>query len=311
LRYNFNYKSIYDIIEKNNKKRINFFIDLQSICTGFYNRDVVLMEVGRYATEGKISDILLSEYRTYMINLYTRFQRNDPYFITFFDDGVCAQNRSLNKEYKNKNSIDNLQMEVENIQLFRSIKKYYFQKIFEQYNKKPDVSKAFYLKEYEADLIPHYCIKNNLFDAQESDVVNLILSKDKDLLQTCKFENTYQAVSGYKASKGYSRIFGNDDAIEYIYPGFKRGILNSSHIPLILAISGDKSDVVTGIKGIGPARAVKIIQDYNLPKTIDELKLSKNLPNIIKENLELIINNLKIVDFEEQIKRIPFQKLEA
>jgi hypothetical protein len=309
LKYTFEYNLIFDILKKHNIKKINFFIDLQSICTGFYNRDVVLMEVGRYVSDGHISDILLSEYRQYLINLYTRFKNFDPYFVSFFDDGKCQQNRALQTEYKSKNSIDNMQLEVENLQLFRTIKKYYFSKIYEQYNKKQEVSRAFYLKEFEADLIPHYCITKNLFDSQEINVGNFILSKDKDLLQTCQFQNTFQIVSGFKPSKGknskYSRVFGNEDSIEYIYPNFKRGILTSKHIALILAICGDKADMIPGITGIGPAKAVQLIQDFNLPTTIDELKLHKNLPDIIKKNFDLLISNLKITSFDEQIKRTP------
>jgi len=324
LKYNFEYKQLYEIIQRGKKKKVNFFIDLQSICTGFYNRDVVLMEVGRYVTDGQISDILLTEYRNYLINLWKRFKDYDPYFITFFDDGRCLQNRALDKDYKNKNSMDNMQVEVENIQLFRTIKKYYFQKIYEQYNKKPDVSKAFYLREYEADCIPHYCLQENLFDSQDTDVVNFILSKDKDLLQTCKFEGTYQIVSGFKTSKanrGYwSRVFGKDDCIEYVYPNFKRGLLDARHISLILAIMGDKSDVINGINGVGPAKAIKLIQDYNLPTTLNELERLKTLPQIllddlpdnkqtskIKTNFDQVLFNFKLTDFEEQIKRIPME----
>jgi len=323
LKYTFEYSLIYNIINQHNIKKVNFFIDLQSICTGFYNRDVVLMEVGRYATEGEISNTLIHEYRQYLIDLYNRFKKYDPYFVTFFDDGVCAQNRSLQTEYKNKNSIDNLQLEVENLQLFRTIKKYYFQKIYEQYNQNPDVSRAFYLKDFEADCVPHYCLRKNLFDSQDSDVANFILSKDKDLLQTCQFDHTYQVVSGFKPSRGkeskYSRLFDNDNCIEYVYEKFRRGILSAKHIPLILAISGDKSDVVTGIKGIGPAKAVDLIQNYNLPVDIDILRNYENVPDIfkkevekptsrIKTNFDLILSNLKLTDFDEQIKRIPIEK---
>lgn len=324
IRYNFEYNLVFDILRRDNIKKINFFFDLQSICTGFYNRDVVLMEVGRYVSDGKISDILLIEYRQYLINLYQIFKRFDPYFVTFMDDGGCQQNRALQTDYKSKNSLDNLQVEVENIQLFRTIKKYYFTQLYEQYNKKPDVSRAFYLRSMEADLIPHYCISKNLFDSQDKDVANFILSKDKDLLQTCHFKNTYQIVSGFKPSKGkdsrYSRVFDNENAIEYIYEKFKRGLLDARHIPLILAISGDVADVITGVSGIGPAKAVKMIQDYNLPITIDELKLHKNIPDILlkdlkpeeqtsrlKTNFDRVILNLKITDFNEQIKRTPIE----
>ena len=66
--------------------------------------------------------------------------------------------------------------------------------------------------------------------------------------------------------------------------------------------------MVEGIKGIGPAKAVQIIQDYQIPTTIDELNVSKKLPKIINDNLDLIISNLKLTDFNEQIKRIPFER---
>lgn len=325
IGYNFEYNQIFEILKEKHIKKINFFFDLQSICTGFYNRDVVLMEVSRYVSDGQISDILLHEYRQYLINLFTRFKQYDPYFVTFFDDGRCSQNRALQTEYKSKNSMDNLQVEVENLQLFRTIKKYYFSKIHEQYNLKPDVSKAFYLKEFEADLIPHYCISKNLYDSKDPDVANFILSKDKDLLQTCQFNNTFQIVSGFKPSQGrntrYSRIFDNESAIEYIYPNFRKGFLNSKHIALILAICGDKADVVTGISGVGPAKAVQIIQDYSLPTDMDSLKRHTNIPDIFKKelksdeqktnlrtNFDRVISNLRITDFNEQIKRTPMER---
>lgn len=315
LKYNFQYQQVYDIIKEYQLGKVNFYIDLQSICTGFYNRDVVLMEVGRYATDGKISDILLEEFRKYLSNLWSRFQQYDPYFIIFFDDGRCRQNRSLQTQYKSKSSMNNMQVEIENIQLFRTIKKYYYVEITKRYNKK-DVVTTFYLKDYEADFIPHYCIMKNLFDSQEKEVGNFILSKDKDLLQTCKFTNTFQIISGYKPSaqeKKYSKIFNDQNCIEYIYPNFKRGYLSAKHIPLILALTGDKSDEIIGINGIGPARAIQLIQDYNLPITIKEIEQSKKLPEIIVKNLDLIISNLKVIDFEEQISRIPSSifKLEA
>jgi hypothetical protein len=289
------------------------------------------MEVGRYATEGKISDILLTEFHNYLLNIYNRFKEYDPYFITFFDDGFCQQNRSVLSSYKSGNSMDNVQLEIDHIQLFRAIKKYYYDQIYRRYNNKKAAS-TYYLKQYEADLIPHLCISNNLFDAQDSDVGNFILSKDKDLLQTLKFKNTFQVISNYLPSKRtqFSRIFQDDDCIEYLYPNFRKGILSARHIPLILAITGDKSDGIDGIKGIGPAKAVKLIQNNNIPPTISELKayqqkLTQNnktptifesetrqhLPTIVSENLDLIIQNLKMIDFEEQLKRIPHDILEA
>lgn len=318
LKYNFKYSDLYDVINKNKYKKVNFFLDLPSICTGFYNKDVILMEVGRYASEGKISDILLLEFREYLRNLYDRFKQYDPYFITFFDDGRCLQNRTILKEYKEASSLDNVQLEMENIQLFRSIKKYYYDKIHTIYNNHKAAS-TFYLKEYEADLIPFVCLHENLFDSREPDVSNFILSKDKDLLQCLQFTNTYQVTSNFKkiqnkntssasgksSKENFTRLWDDQTAIEYIYPNFKRGFLSSKHIPLILSITGDKSDGISGIDGIGPAKAIKLIQDYKIPHTLEGLKKEKKLPDILNKNIDMVIKNMMLIDFSEQMKRIP------
>jgi 5'-3' exonuclease len=156
-------------------------------------------------------------------------------------------------------------------------------------------------------------LETNLYDSQDKDVLNIILSKDKDLLQCLQYENTYQFVSNYKRSQKskFSRLFENADCLEYIYPNFKRGCLNGEHVSIVLAICGDKSDGVDGVKGIGPAKACDLVQNYKIPTNYDEIKNYQNHPDVIKNNLDLILTNFKQVDFREQIKRIPRHLLEA
>jgi 5'-3' exonuclease len=316
IKYQIKYSLILENLQKLNKKRINFFIDLQSIAKGFYNKDVILVEIGRYATEGKLSEILINELKDFLNGLYKQFKVYDPFFVTFYDDGFCQQQKVIDSSYKSGRTTLNLIIENnEDIELFRQIKKLYYQKI-EQMFTKQDLSKVYYLREYEADLIPEYCITNGLFDSDQNDVLNVILSVDKDLLQICRFSNTIQCVTSFKPSedrnKGGFQIhfdaYNNESAISYINKKFKRGILTAKYIPMILAISGDKADNVPGVRGIGPVKATELIINHNIPPTIVELeRVIVNMPDIIKNNFKMIQKNYRIISFEEQLKRIPKQ----
>ena len=311
INYLFEYSKIFEKIEQNNYKKINFFIDLQSISTGFYNKETILVEIGKYAENNQISDLLFTEFYNFLETLHTKFKRFDPHFITFYDDGKCSQNKSLSKDYKKENSIKNIVLlDNEHLQLFRDIKKYYFNKIHTFFNR--HISSVYYLKEYEADFIPFYCLQNNLFDSTDTNVINIILSKDKDLLQCCQFKNTYQIVNNFKRGikRSISDIYDDYNAIGYIYKNFKYGILTSKFVPWVLALSGDEADGVTGIKNIGPAKAVKILESMvtNMPKNVNELinlHNQKQLPKIISENIDIVSLAYKLTSFEEQLKRVP------
>lgn len=320
INYIFEYSKIYEKINELKYKKINFFIDLQSIATGFYNKDTVLVEIGYYAENNKISDLLFNEYFNFAENLYNKFKGYDPHFIVFYDDGFCQQNKSILKQYKSGNSIKNVvSLDDDHLQLFRDIKKYYFNKINLFFNR--HISSVYYLKDYEADFIPHYCIKNNLYDSQDPNIINIILSKDKDLLQTCEYNNTYQIVTNFKRGikKRISDIYDDNNAISYIYKNFKPGILTAKHIPLLLAFAGDAADGIPGITDIGPAKAVKILESMynNMPNSVGELKNLYNqklLPKIIMDNINIVTLAYKLTSFDEQISRIPssyFEALEA
>lgn len=308
LKYQIKYQTIFDVLNKLKKRRINFFIDLQNIARGLYNKDVILMELGRYATEGQISNIFIDELKQFINNLFLRYKQYDPYFVLFFDDGQCLQNKILMSNYKGGRK-SNYMVEDEELELFRKIKKYYFNEMYKIFNTKPDIAKAFYLNKYESDFIPYYCITKGLYDSSDNDVLNVILSVDKDLLQCCEFINTIQCATTFHGSQKGSKqihfgIYDNMNSISYIYNKFKPGILTAKFIPLILAISGDKADDVPGIKGIGPAKACKIIENNKLPFELNKNDI-KIYPEIIQENFELIQLNYKVISFKEQIKRIP------
>ncbi|HQF36486.1 MAG TPA: hypothetical protein PLL26_02485 [Candidatus Dojkabacteria bacterium] len=314
IKYALKYSLILEILQKLNKKRINFFIDLQSIAKGFYNKDVILVELGRYATDGKVSEILIEELRDFLNGLYFQFKTYDPFFVLAYDDGYCQQQKIIDSSYKTGRSTLNLIMDNNNdIELFRQIKQYYYQKIEQMFTKK-NLSKVYYLREYESDLIPQYCITNGLFDSDQADILNVILSVDKDLLQCCKYNNTIQCVTSFHQSQNKNKggyqiqfdAYDNENAISYINKKFKRGILTAEYIPMILAIGGDKADAIPGIHGIGPTKSIELIINYSIPPSAEELKWKINqMPDIIKNNIDMIVRNYKLISFDEQLKRIP------
>lgn len=321
LKYKIPKDVIHRLLQQLNKNRLNIFIDLQSICKGLYSKDNVFFEINHYLQNRTPSDCLLMEVRTFLNDLYKEYKMFNPFFILFYDDGKNSQNSLLQKGYKDgRSSVRNILEQDEEVALYYQIKTRYFIEAEKKF-KKDGFGDVYYLKEYESDLIPYYCITNNLYDSNLMSTLNLILSVDKDLLQCCQAKNTVQVTNRFLSSKENPfkiDIFDDRNAISYIYDKFKPGILGAKYIPLILAIAGDTADKITGFKGIGPKGAIDLIQGYNLPCTVGELINEKNnLPEIFKlkfgkskttTNFDKMISNLKIIDFAEQLKRTSILK---
>ena len=301
------YSKINTILKNQNFKRVIFHIDLQSICKGLYQKNNIFFEINYFINNKKPATQLIDEYKILLNKLYKIYKIYSPFFITFYDDGINKQNTTISSSYKNGRSTFSDFLQDDDTELFKKIKKNYFVEI-EKYFNKPNLSKVYYLKEYEADFVPHYVIMNNLFNSKHQNTLNVILSNDKDLLQTCKFKNTIQITNRFFPSKSGKKqlgmdVYNNTTAIQYIYNNFKVGQLTAKYIPLILALMGDKADQIPGLKGIGAAKAIKLIQNYNLPSELCELKQYSNLPKIILDDLDLVIRNYKLTSFEEQLNR--------
>jgi len=304
-------KNIYEIIRNYNFKTVTFFIDIMSISRGFYNVETIHFEIDNFVNNNKqMPNIFINECRAFYNDLFLKFKQYNPKFVTFYDDGKCIQNRTIYKEYKADRAkyIDKSLLEDEEKQLFRSIKEYYFNEII-KYLSKDNLSYVIKLDDYEADFIPYFIIQNNLLNTFDKSNLNIILSTDKDLLQTCKFKNVIQCSTVYNKKEGkieFNLLF-DETAIGYIYKNFKPGILTSEYIPLILAISGDIADNIKGVRGIGEAKAYNLIVSNHLPSQIYENIDFKN--DILNKEKDIIIRNYKLISFDEQLKRIPLTYL--
>jgi len=298
IRYPVVYNQIYDVLKKHNAKYVTFFIDLQSIARGLFNKKTVELEIARYA-ENKYLNTLPNELLNFIENLKEKFKKYDLFFVIFYDDGLNEIHRSILKEYKANRTYSFQDSVYEEI--YKKLKKCYFLKIYE-FNKFDDIS-VVYLNKYENDFIPYFVIDNNLLDTKSEENVNIILSVDKDLLQTLSFPNTYQFISSYKQGKYLLNLYSDKNAVKYLYE--KENDLTSKYIPLILSIAGDKSDNIKGIKGIGYAKAIKLIKKYDIKPDLSNI--DKIDCQIIKDNLKLIKTNYKLISFKEYIKLLPLK----
>ncbi|MBB6207804.1 DNA polymerase I [Borreliella lanei] len=146
----------------------------------------------------------------------------------------------------------------------------------------------FELEGYEADdLLASFAKK-----AARNNYLTYIISPDKDLLQT---------MSKYiKILKIENNSFIEMDN-EYVIKKFG---VNSFQVKDYLAIVGDRSDNIPGIKGIGPKGAANLLREF---KTLDGIY--SNLELINKKHRELLIKekenaflSYELISLEENLK---------
>lgn len=310
LKFQIPYGVIRDYLVSGNYKNIIFHVDLPSISRGFYNKQVIEMELSSYITERKLPELFFRESKEFLNKLYSQFKSYNPKFSIFYDDGQCLQNKGIYNGYKDRSSAyEHLILEDNALQLYQEIKTYYYNVFPERFNI-PKVSHVTFLKQYEADFIPWIMLVNNIWDCQNYNTLNIILSVDKDLLQCCQFANVIQIFTLYskKTRKIEFNVYNDETAMGQIYSKFQRGILTSKYIPLLLSLAGDKADKIPGIPQIGEARAYKLVIDHNLPYKIHD---QTQFPPDLEEFRNIILRNYKLISFEEQLKRIPPTLLES
>lgn len=304
LKFQIPYSIIRNILIQQKYENIVFHIDLPSISRGFYNKQTVEYEITNYIKSKNLPTLFFEEAVEFLGKLHSQFQQYSPKFSIFLDDGQCKQNKTIYNGYKDKSSDSHqLLLEDNELELYHMIKKYYYEEFPKRF-KIDNLSRALFLREYEADFLPWILYQNNIWNTSNQKTLNVILSTDKDLLQCCQFGNFIQIMTLYskRESKIIFNVYDDNTAISQIYSKFQRGILTSKYIPLILAISGDKADKIPGVSGIGPAGAYKFIINYSMPHQINS---TTQLPQELEKYRNLIVRNYKLISFEEQLKRVP------
>ena len=309
LKFQIPYNIIREYLTIGKYSRVIFHVDLPSISRGFYNKQVVEMELTNYITTRKMPVLFFTEAKQFLGKIFDQFRSYNPLFSIFYDDGQCAQNKGIYNGYKDRSSsYQHMILEDAQIELFHEIKKYYYSEFPSRFNIQ-HVSKTTFLEKYEADFIPWVMLNYNIWNCADYNTLNVILSTDKDLLQCCQYKNVIQIMTLYskRESKIDFNVYNDETAIGQLYEKFQRGILTSKYIPLLLSLGGDKADKIPGIPGIGDAKGYKLIIDHKLPHQIYE---NTPLPPDLEPHRKLIVRNFKLISFEEQLKRIPYNVVE-
>lgn len=198
-----------------------------------------------------------------MVNKLKRtFSSSSMYFVCFDSKGGTSFRKELNPDYKANRSYD-----PEKISILESVKD-----IFE--------SSGFYnmtLDSCEADDAIYALCKT--LKEYSSDNVNYVVSRDQDMIQI--------------AQAGYA---------DHIWDPSKKKDMDIPEYSIIAmkALTGDSSDNISGIQGVGPKTALKIISGqkqlteeqtaiFESNKKIIDAKLNPNF----KENCENMTINLR------------------
>jgi DNA polymerase-1 len=132
---------------------------------------------------------------------------------------------------------------------------------------------------YEADdLLASFVAK---FHAQ---IPTYVATRDKDLFQVCMYPNAFVIL----VSKATNRVISAENVKQIM------GI-TPQQIATFKALSGDTSDNIKGVRGIGPKTAVELINTFGtLPFIVDAAlsgKIKKNTAALIVNNLEEMLDS--------------------
>ena len=170
------------------------------------------------------------------INHLQSLKKNNEYLCVAFDSTVESFRNKLFTEYKSSNHID--------------------PEILQQFPLAEEVTELLgitllSMKEYEADDgIASVC---TLFENEFNKII--IGSQDKDLMQCVKKDKIIMYSTRYKN-------FTNENGV------FEKFGVSPQQIPDFLALIGDSSDGIPGMKGIGQKTAAELLQKY---KNIEEI----------------------------------------
>ena len=182
------------------------------------------------------------------INHLQSLRKNNNHLCVSFDSTVESFRNQLFTEYKSSNHID--------------------PEILQQFPLAEEVTELLgitllSMKEYEADDgIASVC---SLLESEFNKII--IGSLDKDLMQCVKKDKIIMYSTRYKN-------FTNENGV------FEKFGVSPEQIPDFLALTGDSSDGIPGMKGIGQKTAAELLQKY------------KNI-EAIYENIEIWKSNLR------------------
>ncbi len=306
------YEFLDNVLSLTKRKKINLYVDVKG-CGQALFQEWAVKYILENSIESRIADTSVFSSVLEFISfhkLYAKKRECDINFYFFMDSGQSSYHSDIYNKYKEaRKSSDFFGLDVESRKLFYKIldKNYYV--LDRVVNKLPNCS-FIRLEFLESDFVPWYLMKYCLSKDEIDSSTNIVYSIDKDMLQCLDGPNKFQFYRHYKNVKmlTYKDIFkqGIKSDIESNDP--------ASWFPLALSIIGDVSDCYAGVKGVGPGRIKKCFAECmkmcgsmdcvydniykNQPIFDKNLKVKDASLQLIIDNHDLIVRNLKLASFE-------------
>ena len=317
LSYYPKYEYLDNLLSCNHKDTINIFIDVKGCATGIYQEWCVRHIINSSKNSKHLNLDLFSSLMLF-ISFHKRYaiKRNIKIkFYFFMEQGKSKYHLNIYNKYKeNRANSDFFGLDLESREEFFSILDKNYSLCEYVVNRIHDCS--FYCLKYcEADFVPFYLMANKFTKEQLNSCINIVYSRDKDMLQCLQFPNTYQY---YRAA--------NCDKTEYItektlFTHFVKmdctPIMDSAKwFPLVLSLCGDTADGIPGIKGLGPKVIYKNINmimkafSYNADKMYERVMKGDNVITESWEysststlqkifgNADVLQRNMKLISYQ-------------
>lgn len=286
---------------------INIYVDLKNLATGLYVDDIVNDII--YNSKHKKIDTTIFQSIIYLLMWWKKYlyDLNKPVkFYIFTDSGKSIYHSKINKNYKLNRHIKRINMPEDQQDIFE-IRDKNFQMAEKVLNRFKDIY-FFNLKNLESDFIPYYVMQKR----HRKEELHVILSCDKDMFQCFEFPNVVQVSSRRNNIKVITK---NNYLFHYLsLSKDSQKVINtytqlfSSVIPEeiveIMAMTGDVTDDVPGLPGIGTKKALKYFVE-NKQEIKNVLNDTQTLPTknkVISENSETLKNAYKMISYNELCK---------
>lgn len=312
-------------LSESNFSEIYVYIDLKNVLTSLFVEDVVNQIISNSQTMTNVDSSIFQSI-LYSISVWKSYAKTKNLKLKIFistDIGKTCYHASIHKGYKASRAIINTSSPI-NGEEIKSIRDRNFNISELICNRIPNVY-FFCMKYLESDFVPYYLI-NRKFN--NDNILHIICSSDKDLYQALMKPNVIQT---YKL-KGVSTLLSKNSILQK-YIKFRKLSENSKldkiqkiakidpqYITMMMALCGDVSDDVPGIKGIGPVKALEMLAQTDIVNKLvgsienvetrilkgekvlleDQIGL-RNLPDlwqIAVRNNDLVTMAYKLISFE-------------
>jgi len=323
------YADLDSVVSSSNFKEIRLFVDVKNISTGMYSghvvEDIVEMSSGRFVCS-VIFSALLSFVAFHRVYAMKRSLNIKMYF--FMESGQSFFHTNILPSYKAERKLSPLgNLTTEGmLDYFRIVRKNL--ELSEFVLSKIKGISFIRLVNLEADFVPYYTIR--YLSEPSKDVLNIIYSTDKDLLQTLTIPD-HNVVQFFRTLK--KKMFITKDQVMPLVMNIKSSAVDPQFAPLAQAIMGDPSDGVPGFYGIGGSRCNKILEilvpklncsmddlsfrastGEDLFKGVEFKEKDEELPDgilrtvnrVLREEkyTKIVSKNLKLVSFDTLIKSL-------